>query len=260
MPEECGGQHGNRPLSFQKSAEQNRADTKDRMSILRTSKSLYEEVSAELYRNRDLHLRINVLFDRNDFAVGDPPKKSIAFVPWSRFKQIVFFISVDTEVVRSSGPEPQPMGLSHYDMTECMHLGPNGNLLDHMKSIASKINGADSVSPLNELLPKFDMAFHISLAYSVAEFGMRWFHLVDSIFTPFQDHAELRKAIIRLPWGHKTITGLLRLRDDNSDGQEQEQLRDWEGRIKGKFPEGTDVSITYLPWAVAKKVSDMRSL
>lgn len=101
MPE-CDGTNGNRPFTSQRNGHHNPRYIKSYLSLLRTSKILYGEVSADLYHNRDLHVWIDVSYCDFDFdlAIDGLTKTSIAGVPWRRFKQIVFFIQVEETRIR----------------------------------------------------------------------------------------------------------------------------------------------------------------
>lgn len=99
MPE-CDGTNGNRPFTSQRPAHHNPRYIKSYLSLLRTSKILYREVSADLYHNRDLHVWIDVSYGNFGLVIDGLTKTSIASVPWRRFKQIVFFIQVEETGIR----------------------------------------------------------------------------------------------------------------------------------------------------------------
>lgn len=64
------------------------ADGVGELPILRTSRQLYWEISAKLYRVMDLHIHISPWFRRYE---GDVPR-SPPNVPWRRCRKIVFFV------------------------------------------------------------------------------------------------------------------------------------------------------------------------
>ncbi|KAL8861549.1 MAG: hypothetical protein Q9178_002073 [Gyalolechia marmorata] len=193
MPE-CGGNHGTRQVTNQEAGDPSQwtrhssAAAKGDMSILRTSMILYDEISADLYHDRDLHIRIHVSHNDLSLDVMGPPKEWILSVPWGRFRRIVFFIYVE----------------EHYD-----YLRPvpdtdgtlRSSLHTHMKVIASKLEMAGSVRSRLDASPKFDLIFNIFVEAGRLD-CLRMLlsdQLCGSIWSPFRSHPTVRSAIVRLP-------------------------------------------------------------
>ena len=193
MPE-CGGNDGTRQLTNQEAGDPSQstrhssAAAKGDISILWTSMILYDEISADLYHDRDLHLRIHVSHNDLNLDVMGSPKEWILSVPWGRFRRIVFFIYVE-EHYHYLRPVPDTDGTLR------------SSLQTHMKFIASELEMAGSVRSRLDASPKFNLIFNIFVeAGRLDSLGMLQLdQLCGSIWSPFRNHPTVRSAIFRLP-------------------------------------------------------------